>query len=248
MAASQYKRPWLPFALLAPQLIITFVFFFWPALQAVFQSLFIEDPFGLHKHFFWLRNFAELFTSADYLSSVLVSIFFGVAVSVVAIASGMFFATLANRTIKGNKLYSSLLILPYAVAPAVAGMLLRFIFDPAIGVVPFYLRKIGIHWDYNIHPGQALFLIIAVAVWQQTSYNFLFYLAALQGIPKSLLEAAAIDGAGPLRRFWSIIFPMLSPTTFFLLVMNMIYSFFDTFGIIQIVTQGGPANATQMLV
>lgn len=249
MQKKSYFKSWaVPILLIAPQLIITLVFFIWPAYQTLRESFIGEDPFGLHSHFVWFYNFISLFTSHDYLNSFVVTLVFSFSVAVAALIGGLFFATLANRAIKGAAVYKTLLIWPYAVAPAVAGILLRFIFDPATGVMTGWLAKLGYHWNYVIHPDQAMFLVIIAAVWQQTSYNFLFYLAGLQSIPKSLLEAAAIDGAGPFRRFRYIVFPLLSPITFFLMTINLIYAFFDTFGVIQVVTQGGPENATETLV
>lgn len=248
MSSIYFKNKTLPIVLILPQLIITLLFFIWPALRALWQSAFISDPFGLHHHFVMFRNFTELFSSSSYLYSFWITFVFSALVTFFTIVFGLLFASMVNCITRGKRIYMLLLMWPYAVAPAVAGMLLRFIFDPAIGIAPFVLRHFGIHWDFNVNPYQALMLVVLIAVWQQTSYNFLFYMAALQGIPKSLLEASAIDGANSWQRFWHIVFPLLSPTTFFLLVMNMLYSFFDTFGIIQIVTQGGPANATQTLV
>lgn len=248
MQRSFFKTSAVPYLLILPQLAITLLFFIWPALQALVESFVIEDPFGLHVHFAWFYNFIGLLTNSDYWQSFFVTIVFSIAVTFVALAGGLFFAVLANHAVRGKKVYSTLLIWPYAVAPAVAGILFHFMFDPAIGIVPYVLQHWGIHWNYNVNPYQALFLVIIVAAWQQLSYNFIFYLASLQAVPQSLLESAALDGAGPMRRFWSIVFPLLSPTTFFLLTINLLYAFFDTFGIIQVVTQGGPANATQTLV
>ncbi|PIQ44069.1 MAG: sn-glycerol-3-phosphate ABC transporter permease UgpA [Gammaproteobacteria bacterium CG11_big_fil_rev_8_21_14_0_20_46_22] len=243
-----FKNKLLPVLLILPQILITLVFFIWPAFEALWQSFFIEDPMGFHQHFVGLKNFAALFASHAYLYSIVMTLVFSVCVTVLTMAGGLLFSVLVNRVTRGQKLYMLLLMWPYAVAPAVAGILLRFMFDPAIGIAPYLLRHVGIHWDYHVSAYQALLLIILVAVWQQTSYSFLFYLAALQGVPDSLHEAAAMDGANAWQRFWHVTFPLLSPTTFFLVVMNMLYAFFDTFGIIQIVTQGGPANATQTLV
>ena len=245
---SVFKSSWVPYLLILPQLAVTIIFFVWPALQALSESFVVEDPFGLHVHFVWFHNFINLFQSADYLKSFVVTLMFSCFVTLFALVGGLIFATLAHSTLKGNKVYKTLLIWPYAVAPAVAGILFRFLFDPAIGIVPYYLAKFGYHWNFAINGGQALFLVVLIAGWQQLSYNFIFYLASLQSVPQSLLESAAIDGAGPFRRFWHITLPLLSPITFFLIIMNVLYAFFDTFGIIQIVTEGGPANATQTLV
>ncbi len=248
MKRSVFKTSAIPYLLILPQLVITLLFFIWPALQAVIESFVVEDPFGLHVHFAWFYNFITLLTDSDYWSSFLVTAIFSVAVTVIALCGGLFFAVLVNRAVRGRKIYTTFLIWPYAVAPAVAGILFHFMFDPAVGIVPYWLQHWGYHWDYNVNRYQALFLVVIVAAWQQSSYNFIFYLANLQSIPQSLMESAALDGAGPVRRFWSIVFPLLGPTTFFLVTINLLYAFFDTFGIIQVVTQGGPANATQTLV
>jgi sn-glycerol 3-phosphate transport system permease protein len=245
---SHFKVKTLAYLLVLPQMLVTVVFFFWPALKAFYESFFIEDPFGIHHHFVWFRNFVELFHSSDYLHSLFITFVFSLAVTVLTLFGGLFFAVLADRVTKGRTVYQSLLILPYAVAPAIAGVLVRFLFDPAIGIFPYWLDKIGYHWNYNTHASQALFLVIITAAWQQISYNFIFYLASLKSLPHSVLEAASLDGAGPFRRFFTITFPMLSPITFFLVIINMLYAFFDTFGIIQVMTQGGPANATQTMV
>ncbi|OGT30325.1 MAG: glycerol-3-phosphate transporter permease [Gammaproteobacteria bacterium RIFCSPHIGHO2_12_FULL_35_23] len=243
-----FKSAYLPYLLVLPQIVITLLFFIWPALQAISESVVIQDPFGLYSRFVWFHNFVTLFTNTDYINSLIVTLIFSLAVTILSLVGGLFFAVLANRVTRGKRIYNALLILPYAVAPAIAGVLFRFLFDPAIGIFPYWLHYFHYTWNFTINSRQALFLIVIISAWQQVSYNFLFYLAGLQAIPRSLIESAALDGAGPFRRFWSIIFPLLSPTTFFLIVINMLYAFFDTFGIIQIVTQGGPANATQTLV
>lgn len=243
-----FKTRTMPYLFLLPQVLVTLLFFVWPALQAFKQSFFLEDSFGLHRHFAGLLNFKELLHSPDYLHSLSMTIIFSLLVTLVAMSGGLFFAVLANRVLVGRKLYQLLLLWPYAVAPAIAGILMRFLFNPAVGVLPYWLSAWGIHWNYLIYPKQALFLVIIAAAWQQLSYNFIFYLANLQNVPSSLMEAALLDGASSWQRFWHIVFPLLSPTTFFLFIINLLYAFFDTFAIIQIVTQGGPANATQTLV
>lgn len=243
-----FKAKAFPYFLLLPQVIVTLVFFVWPALQALKQSFMLEDSFGIHVRFAGLRNFAELFHSTDYLHSLGITIVFSILVTLIAMSGGLFFAVLTNRIKFNKKIYQILLLWPYAVAPAIAAMLMRFLFNPAVGVIPYWLAKYGISWNYFIYPHQALFLIVIAAAWQQLSYNFIFYLASLQSIPNSLIEAALLDGASSWQRFWHIIFPLLSPTTFFLLVVNLLYAFFDTFAIIQLITQGGPANTTQTLV
>ena len=242
------RSAWLPYALVAPQIIITVLFFFWPAAQAVWYSFQVQDAFGLHTEFVGLRNFAELFGDDHYLESFQITAFFSLIVAGVGIAISLVLATFADRVVRGALAYKTLLIWPYAVAPAIAGALWAFMFAPSVGILSYFLRKTGYHWDWVLNGDQAMFLVIAASVWKQISYNFLFFLAGLQSIPKSLIEAAAIDGAGPARRFRDIVFPLLSPTTFFLLVVNIVYAFFDTFGVIDSITQGGPAGATQILV
>jgi sn-glycerol 3-phosphate transport system permease protein len=243
-----FHSAWLPYALLAPQIAITIVFFFWPAAQAIWFSFLVQDPFGLKTEFVWLQNFSELFRDSHYLGSFKVTAVFSILVAVCGIAISLMLATMADSVMHGALAYKTLLIWPYAVASAVAGVLWAFLFAPSIGIFTFMLKRIGIDWNWIIQGDQAMLLVVIASVWKQISYNFLFFLAGLQSIPKSLIEAAAIDGAGPLRRFWTIVFPLLSPTTFFLLVANTVYAFFDTFGVIDATTQGGPAGATQILV
>lgn len=242
-----FRHSIFPYILVAPQLIVTAVFFLWPAGEAIKDSFFRQDAFGLHHHFVWLNNFIELFTSTNYLHSFQVTLVFSFFVALIALSSALLMALLVHRVIR-NSCYKTFLIWPYAVAPAIAGILWRFLFDPAIGVIGNELHLFGFNWNYILQGKQALFLVIVAAAWQQFSYNFIFFLAGLMAIPKSLIEASAIDGAGPFGRFWTIIFPLLSPTTFFLLTINLIYAFFQTFGVIQTVTEGGPANATNILV
>ena len=243
-----FRSPWLPYALVAPQIIITFVFFIWPASQALFQSLLVEDAFGLSSEFVWFENFEELFGDPLYGESFWITVVFSVSTTFLALSSGLLLAVMANRVIKGATFYKSALLWPYAVAPAVAGVLWLFMFSPANGIIALTLDALGYKWNHVLDGNQAMLLVVLAAAWKQVAYNFLFFLAGLQMIPKSLIEAAAIDGAGPARRFWTIVFPLLSPTTFFLLVVNVVYAFFDTFGIIHAVTSGGPAGATNILV
>ncbi len=243
-----FRNPWLPYLLLAPQVIITFIFFIWPASQALFQSLLVEDPFGLRSEFVWFQNFEELFSDPLYMDSMVITAVFSISTSFLALSSGLLFAVLADRVIKGATIYRGALLWPYAVAPAVAGVLWLFLFSPANGILALWLRAMGYEWNHVLVGGEAMLLVVIAAAWKQIAYNFLFFLAGLQMIPKSVIEAAAIDGAGPVKRFWTIIFPLLSPTTFFLLVVNVVYAFFDTFGIIHAVTSGGPAGATNILV
>lgn len=243
-----FRSAWLPWLLLAPQLIVISVFFFWPAAQALLQSFQLQDAFGMSTEWVGLENFRNLFNDEAYLESFKTTAFFSVMVAALGISLSLMLAVFADRIIKGALFYKTLLILPYAVAPAVAGVLWIFMFSPTLGVVAYALHGIGIDWNHLLNSGHAMSLIIMAAVWKQISYNFLFFLAGLQSIPKSLIEAAAIDGAGPWRRFWSIQFPLLSPTTFFLLVINVVYAFFDTFAIVDASTQGGPGRDTLILV
>ena len=243
-----FQSAWLPYALVAPQIAITIVFFFWPAIQAGWYSFQLQEAFGERTQFVGLANFKALFADANYLHSFQITAFFSVMVAGSGIAISLLLATMADRVIRGALAYRTLLIWPYAVASAVAGVLWLFLFAPSIGIVTFALRSIGINWDWVLQGDQAMLLVVIAATWKQISYNFLFFLAGLQSIPKSLIEAAAIDGASPTRRFWTIVFPLLSPTTFFLLVVNVVYAFFDTFGVIDATTQGGPGQETNILV
>ncbi|WP_306114862.1 MULTISPECIES: sn-glycerol-3-phosphate ABC transporter permease UgpA [unclassified Roseovarius] len=238
----------LPYLLVAPQILITLVFFIWPASQAIYQSFLIEDAFGLSTEFVWFENFQLLFGDDQYLATFWRTMFFSFAVAVLSMSIALILAGFADRVVRGATTYRTLLIWPYAVAPVLAGALWVFMFNPTLGIFPFLLDMVGVDWNHYLNGKQAMTLVIFAAAWKQIAYNFLFYLAAMQSIPRSVIEAAAIDGAGPVRRFWDLIFPLVSPTTFFLLVINAVYAFFDTFGIIHAVTQGGPANATTILV
>jgi sn-glycerol 3-phosphate transport system permease protein len=243
-----FQSAWLPYALLAPQIAVTLVFFFWPAAQAVYFSFLVQDPFGQSSQFVWFQNYTELFHSSQYLDSFKITAIFSVLVAGSGIVISLFLAVMADHVVRGALAYKTLLIWPYAVAPAIAGVLWAFLFAPSIGIIAYFLKRMGIDWNWIINGDQAMGLIVIAATWKQISYNFLFFLAGLQSIPRSLIEAAAIDGATPLRRFWTIVFPLLSPTTFFLLVINIVYAFFDTFGVVDATTQGGPAQSTQILV
>ena len=243
-----FKSKWLPWVLVAPQVFIISAFFFWPAAQALLQSVQQSDAFGTSIEWVGLENFRNLWNDATYLASFYTTAIFSVSVAVIGISLSLLLAVYADRVIKGALFYKTLLIWPYAVAPAVAGVLWLFMFAPGVGVVAYGLRSIGIGWNHLLDGTHAMILVVMAAVWKQISYNFLFFLAGLQSIPKSLIEAAAIDGASPWRRFWTIVFPLLSPTTFFLLVINVVYAFFDTFAIIDSATQGGPGKDTAILV
>jgi sn-glycerol 3-phosphate transport system permease protein len=243
-----FRSTWLPYALVAPQLLITLVFFFWPASQAIVQSVQQQDPFGISVEFVGLDNFRELFDNPHYLSSFRVTAIFSTLVAVFGMTISLLLAVFADRALGFAGTYKTLLIWPYAVAHAVAAVLWLFLFNPTLGIVAHWLKAFGVAWDPLLNGGDAMILVVVAAVWNQISYNFLFFLAGLQSIPKSLIEAAAIDGAGPGRRFWTIVLPLLSPTTFFLLVVNVVYAFFNTFAIIDAATSGGPGNATEILV
>jgi sn-glycerol 3-phosphate transport system permease protein len=238
----------IPVLLLAPQLAITLVFFYWPASQAVWQSFLVQDAFGTSTEFVWFENYRELFTKPAYYQALWNTIVFSTLVTTLSLAIALLFAVMADRHIRGHQVFTTLLIWPYAVAPAIAGVLWLFMFHPSLGLMGRGLQGAGYNWNPLLNGNQAMALVVMAAVWKQISYNFLFFLAGLQAIPKSVIEAAAIDGAKPWRRFWTIVFPLLSPTTFFLLVVNIVYVFFDTFGIIDTVTGGGPARATETLV
>ena len=244
----RFKSRWLPWVLLAPQLAIVLVFFFWPAGQALYQSVLEEDAFGMSREFVGMQNFARLFNDPLYLESFQTTALFSVLVAVCGLSLALLLAVMADRVWRAASVYKTLLIWPYAVAPAVAGVLWLFLFASPVGVIAFALRWLGVDWNHLLDSRDAMTLIVVAAVWKQISYNFLFFLAGLQSIPKSLLEAAAIDGATPWHRFRTIVFPLLSPTTFFLLVINVVYAFFDTFAIIDATTHGGPGKATSILV
>jgi sn-glycerol 3-phosphate transport system permease protein len=243
-----FKGIALPYLLLLPQIIVTGLFFFWPAAQAVRQSFLREDAFGLSSQFVGFENFTDVLSDPTWLDSAFRTLLFSSSVAVLALGAALFLAVQADKHIRGADTYKTLLIWPYAVAPAIAAVLWLFMFHPNIGIFGRMLNALGVPWDYKLNGDQAMLLIILAAAWKQVSYNFIFFLAGLQSIPKSVLEAAAIDGAGPMRRFWTVVFPLLSPTAFFLLVVNLVYAFFDTFGIIHSLTQGGPGKATETLI
>ena len=245
---AHFRASILPFLLVTPQILITLVFFIWPASQAVWQSFLIEDAFGLSTEFVWFENFQLLFHDKQYLGAFGRTILFSVAVAVLSMGFALILAGFADRVVRGATAYTTMLIWPYAVAPILAGALWMFMFNPTLGIFPYLLEFAGYDWNHYLNGNQAMLLVILAAAWKQVAYNFLFYLAAMQSIPRSIIEAAAIDGAGPVRRFSTIIFPLISPTTFFLLVINAVYAFFDTFGIIHAITQGGPASSTTILV
>ena len=243
-----FRGSWLAYLLVLPQLAITAVFFLWPAGEALYQSVLREDAFGLSTTFVGIANFDELFHDPSYLNSFGVTVIFSASTTILAMVLALLFSAMADYVIRGATGYKTLLIMPYAVAPALAGVLWWFLFNPSIGVLAYALRQMGYNWNHLVNGGQALVLIVIAAAWKQISYNFIFFLAGMQSIPRSLIEAAAIDGSGPVKRFTTIIFPLLAPTTFFLLVVNIVYSFFETFSVVHATTQGGPGDATEILV
>lgn len=243
-----FDNKFLPYVLVAPQLAITLVFFFWPAGQAIYQSLIRQDPFGLRTQFVWFENFTTVLGDPSYRGALGITLIFSAAVIGLAMLSGLLLAVMADQQIRGAGVYKMLLMWPYAVAPAVAASLWLFVFHPSIGIVGRLLVRMGLHWDFSLNGAHAVILVILAAAWKQVSYNFIFFLAGLQSIPKSVLEAASADGASGRSRFWKIVFPLLSPTTFFLLVVNVIYASFDTFGVIHALTRGGPGQSTQTLI
>ena len=243
-----FKQKFLPYLLVTPQIVITIVFFIWPASQALYQSFLQEDPFGLSAKFVGLANFAYIFADRIYLNSIYVTAVFSFSVAAIAMTMALLLAAMADRAVRMASTYKTFIIWPYAVAPVVAAVLWYFLFNPTVGMIAFFLKAMGIDWNYTLNGGQAMLLVITAAAWREISYNFLFFLAGLQAIPKSFIEAAAIDGASPSKRFWTIVFPLLSPTVFFLIVMNIVYAFFDTFGVIHAITEGGPNGATNIMV
>lgn len=243
-----FPNTFLPYALLAPQLAITLVFFIWPAAQAIRMSFLREDPFGFKTTFVWFRNYERLLTDPAYLGAIGRTAIFATCVTLISMSVALLLAVCVNRLLNSGRFYTTLLVWPYAVAPVVAGVLWWFMFNPSIGILPYVLDGLGINWNHRISGTHAMILVILAASWKQISYNFLFFVAGLQSIPRSVMEAAAIDGAGPFKRFWTIVFPLLSPTSFFLMIININYAMFDTFGIIDGTTSGGPAGATNILV
>lgn len=246
---SHFRSKTLAYLLITPQVLITLTFFYWPALQGLIQSVMLSDPFGQRSRFIWFDNFITIFRDPLYLKSIGLTLVFSLTTAVTSIAFGLFIASLANRALRAKALIRTMLIWPYAVAPAISGILWLFLLHPSFGVVAFFLRRrLGIDWNPVLSGTDAFIMVVLASAWKEVSYNFVFFMAGLQAVPHSLIEAAAMDGAGPFRRFWTITFPLLSPTLFFLMVMNIIYAFFETFGVIHTVTQGGPGGATNILV
>lgn len=243
-----FPQKGLPWLLLLPQLLVTAVFFLWPAEQALEQAFYREDAFGLSREFIGLENFADLFSDPLYYQSLVTTLVFSFSVAIVGMSVALLLAVMADRIIRGKLAYQTLLIWPYAVAPALAGVLWWILFDPSMGPIALWLGAAGVEWNHYLDGNQAMILVVIASTWKQISYNFLFFLAGLQAVPRSLIEAAAIDGASPFKRFWTIVFPLLSPTTFFLLVVNLVYAFFETFGVIDATTKGGPGQSTTTLV
>jgi sn-glycerol 3-phosphate transport system permease protein len=246
---SHFKSRLLPYLLITPQVLVTLAFFYGPAAKGFIQSMMLSDPFGQSNRFVWFNNYVSLFTDPLYLQSIAITLVFAAATAFISIATGLFVASMANRALRAKAAIRTLLIWPYAVAPAISGILWLFLLHPSFGVIAFFLkRKLGIDWNPVLHGTDAFILVVLASAWKEISYNFVFFMAGMQAIPGSLIEAAAMDGAGPFKRFWAITFPLLSPTMFFLTVMNIIYAFFETFGVIHVVTQGGPGGATNTLV
>lgn len=243
-----FPQKGLPWLLLLPQLLVTAVFFLWPAEQALEQAFYREDAFGLSREFIGLENFADLFSDPLYYQSLVTTLVFSFSVAIAGLSVALLLAVMADRIIRGKLAYQTLLIWPYAVAPALAGVLWWILFDPSMGPIALWLGAAGVEWNHYLDGNQAMILVVIASTWKQISYNFLFFLAGLQAVPRSLIEAAAIDGASPFKRFWTIVFPLLSPTTFFLLVVNLVYAFFETFGVIDATTNGGPGQSTTTLV
>lgn len=243
-----FNHRFLPFALLAPQIAVTVIFFYWPAFQAVWQSFLLQDAFGLSTTFVWLENYIALLSQPDYYRTIWNTIVFSTAVALISLSSGLLLAVMADKPLRAAGVYRTLLIWPYAVAPAVAGVLWLFMLHPSLGMLARGIKALGVDWNPLLNGNHAMTMVVLAAAWKQISYNFLFFLAGLAAIPRSIIEAAAIDGARSTRRFWTIVFPLLSPTAFFLVVVNIVYAFFDTFGVIDAMTQGGPARATETLV
>jgi len=243
-----YHNKLLAYLLIAPQILITLIFFIWPAAQALYQSFLVEDAFGLGSEFVWFENFIFLFEDEYYLDSFGRTALFSFLVAFVSMSFSLILAGFAERVIRGELIYKSLLIWPYAVAPVLAGALWIMLFDPSLGLITYYLKYFDVEWNYKLNGTQAMVLVVLASAWKQVAYNFLFFLAGIHAIPKSMIEAAALDGSGPIKRFWTIIFPLISPVTFFLLVINTVYAFFDTFGFIHVITKGGSANSTEILV
>src|SRR3984893_812260 len=245
---SVFQSRLLPYVLIAPQLAVVLIFFYWPAGQALLQSFLLQDAFGLSTTFVWFENYRDLLSQPDYFAAIVRTFAFSFAIAFSSLSLALLLAVMADKPLRGGTLYRTLLIWPYAVAPPVVGVIWIFMLHPSLGVLSRYLRALGVDWNPLLDGDQAATLIILAAAWKQISYNFLFFLAGLQAIPKSVFEAAAIDGARPMRRFWTVTFPLLSPTIFFLLVVNIVYAFFDTFGIIDTMTRGGPGTSTVTLV
>lgn len=245
---TRFISAWLPYALVAPQIIVTLVFFVWPAAQALYQSVLLQDAFGGYSQFVGFDNFRALFADSTYLAAFKTTAVFSVLVAFLGLSISLLLAAFADRVVTGAAVYKTFLIWPYAVSPVVVGVLWLFLLSPSLGILSSALQHVGFHWDHYLNGRHAMILIVIAAVWKQVSYNFLFFLAGLQAIPKSLIEAAAIDGAGPVKRFTSIALPLLSPTAFFLLVVNIVYAFFDTFAIVEATTHGGPGKETEILV
>lgn len=248
MKRQLFQHPTLPYILVLPQVLIIGIFFVWPAAQAVYQSFVLEDAFGLGSQFVWFENYESIFSDRQYVVSAIFTAIFSTLVAFFSMALALLFAVKADAIIKGANTYKILLIWVYAVAPAVAGIVGTFLFTRNLG--PLYNLLVASGWDFNpqVNVADAAFTVILVSVWKQVSVNFIYFLAGLQSIPNYVREAALIDCKSGFRRFWTITFPLLAPTGFFVLVINITYAFFDTFGVIDTMTRGSPAGGTNTLV
>lgn len=245
---AHFQTAGLPALLLLPQLLILLFFFFIPSIRALMQAFLLTDPFGASVHFVWFDNFTALFASASYRNSIWVTIWFTLAQNVVTIAVALVLAFATDRVVRFQSGYKSVILLPYAIAPVIAGVMWAFLFNPAVGPIAFFIKALGFQWDPNRNGSDAMLLVVLAASWKHICYDYIFLVAGLLAVPRSLMEAAAVDGAGPIRRFFQIALPLLGPTLFFLTTMNFVYGFFETFAIIDAVTRGGPAGATNILV
>ncbi|MCC9622811.1 ABC transporter permease subunit [Thalassospira sp. MA62] len=248
MKRVQFENSAAPYLFIAPQILIISIFFLWPAAQAVYQSFLLEDAFGMSSQFVWFRNFEDVLSSSSWTRSAIFTVVFSVLVSVLSIAISLFLAVRADEVIRGAKTYKTLLMWGYAIAPPVAGLLGNMMFNPLMGDLYKIFNSFGFEFNHIQNANDAAFVVILIAVWKQVSVNFIFFLSGLQGIPKAVQEAATLDCKSPERRFWTITFPLLAPTTFFLLVINLTYAFFETFGIIDVSTKGAPGGSTATLV
>jgi sn-glycerol 3-phosphate transport system permease protein len=249
MRRAVFKNRLLPYLLVLPQVAVTVVFFFWPALESLRLSFFRTSPFGDRQVFVGLENFLRLLAAPDYYQAIVNTFVFALGVTGIGVGAGLLVAALATQHIRGLTAYRTALLWPYGIAPPVAGIIFLFIFHPSYGVLPYWLSFVTTYeFNWLVKGWIAMTLVVVATAWTHVGYNIAFFLAGLLAIPTSVLEAASVDGAGGLRRFRAIVFPLLSPITFYLVVVNLIFAFFASFGVIKAVTQGGPGNATEILV